>query len=472
MENARWRAGLFFVAMLGVVWLSGRESATAQVGGTGGGTTGSYLGISKYHTFGDAKFGAYFAASPSNDTGHNSDLAPITAEGQKLSGTFVEFTLQVSAFKPGAPPFLGPPANNSATITEIKVYILGGATPDDTMPDDASDQAFAAGPPAQKYRLATTYFEHDTDIVIRVTATFTFEHELYEGRTTTEFEYDENFTFRAWNLLQSGGTTVIYDEDLNPPAWVFDQVMSDISEASLTEMQTYGSAVNHGLDPSSVSSALNQTASQLVSKAVNATVMLGMLHGSLTEIGDSDVSEAFDHGDIQGAVQGKTSPGVPAFKFVAFWACSTFNLQGGSDWAGAYGIASPARAFLGFPYSILARCWTEEEWDDAEAAMEHDPWANNQTPFSRNVSHHVEIFMDHVSVGSTVGEARVIADGQVPMITVTEVLGQLYFDKVYSIVAGDYSTRLRYVYLTSAERQTIAGQSGSVDVPLIKLPIQ
>jgi hypothetical protein len=254
----------------------------------------------------------------------------------------------------------------------------------------------------------------------------------------------------------------------------YSATIAGVSSDSVDHFLAYltGGNLKHAADPSTNSSAMNQSASSIISKSLNSTVMLGVLHGSPTIISDSDMTGTFDHDDISAEVAAKVTPKIPGFNLVVYWACKTFNLNSGtSGWDDAYGISANYRAFMGYAQSIIALCWTEEEWDEAEAAGANNPY-DAQIAFSSDISDNVEILLDHLSVGLTIGEARVIAHNQIPMVEVVYLNGVPNFSKVASLVDGDYLTRLRYIYLSTAERETMANQSRSFDIPLVKLPIQ
>ncbi len=368
--------------------------------------------------------------------------------------------------KIGAPEIAPPPICNTSSITDIKVYILGNASPDDTLPSQFSDVDIIIGT-SRKYRLATTHFQHDSNINIRVTATFTFTHELYGGQTTTVIPYDGTFTFKAWNLLQTAGT----DADWVGGNWVYSSLFNRISRETLAHIHEQSTAVNYGLDPVTINGAMDQAWSDIVTRALPSTAFMGQLHGGLDYIHDSHASGGFGHWDIQQRIQAKPTGQNPAFNLIALWSCETFDLQA-SGWAGAYGIGVPARAYLGFGEVIFTACWTGDEWQAAINAGYSNPFAAG-IPVSSEIDDHTGFFMEHARMGVYAEEAAAIADSEIPMVNREFLgMGQYMYWKVPMNLAGDGYSRLRYIYLNGAERAAIDSLGGSIDLDLVKLPIQ
>jgi hypothetical protein len=152
---------------------------------------------------------------------------------------------------------------------------------------------------------------------------------------------------------------------------------------------------------------------------------------------------------------------------VFYWACETLAPGIGAAWPTAYGTAEPDRAYAGYTDPIMLQCWTEADWIVAQGLGFSDPYAAGMA-FSADVSDNVEITLNSLATGSTVHSAKVTAHNQVPMVR----LGGTAFFRIAADVVGDWETRIKYVYFSRAERAAMQATNRSIDLFLIKLPIQ
>jgi hypothetical protein len=422
---------------------------------------GGYSGITKYYDFGNARYGVSFA-------GTNTDGTNITALGQKLSGTMVEFVLTVSTLKIGVIPGQDPPpppVHDASTITNIKVYLLGGASQDDTLPSQFSDVDFPCGV-GQAYRLSSTYFQHGTAINIRVTATFSFQHPLYEGRTSTVINYDETFNFVAYNYLARVGTP--YKNVNGTPVW--DQTFNNVSTSILgqsTKLQ------NHLRNPSSVPTALALDKAALLPLTKPGTAFVSASHGDPSFVYDSyavtadanHVIQAVNQAGGEGVnveVAAKASPYIPGYNLLAFYACKTLLNGAGTNITSGFGITGLDRAHLGFDGKV--HNFLRQKSDGA-------------IDLSHTLDEHAYRLFTALSQGRTVGQALEDSQGQQETHepgdadTITYSGGQFVISRLPMKIVGDSLARTWFVYLTLQEREHLDNKGQTLDRHFVKLPV-
>lgn len=394
-------------------------------------------------------------------TGTNTDLRPITAEQQNLSGTNVNVNITVGSGYVAGPPN-GIPQVEDASVSEIEIYILSDATPDDILPAASNPQGSVVGS-TQSYRLATTYFEHDDPIRFRAKCTFTFTHSVWNGRTSTDVEFDEYLEFNAYNVLLPLAT------NLNG----IGQVDGDFQAAgdATTNAASTALSPSHLTEPGAGAPARSVSVDDLIAGLLrDSTVMAAFTHGFGSEGGGFEDSAGDNiwwneqiNIDVADRIATKVAAGVPGYTFVAFWSCASLQSVPGAPANNApssFGIGAADEAFVGFANVVSLDCWTASKWEQGTPSGAYDG----------DLSDHAAEFWLSVWEGATVREA--LDSANLDMMPhyydpVTQIASQLPMEE-----RGDELTRLIYVYLDADERALLGGNLEDIDVWLIKTPIQ
>lgn len=290
--------------------------------------------------------------------------------------------------------------------------------------------------------------------------------------SATNLLYEHTYSVTSHNVLQVLGT------DLNSSSQ-YDSVIEGASGAILNAA---ASAFEnpYTVVPTSATSAMNESASTLLPRVVQATVFVANVHGSPTSFMPDETSTVYfyappptppedDSDGINVRVDAKDVLGIPRHWLVAMWSCHT--LSSANHAPAAFRLIGPhpgfavlpGKAYLGFASSVNVGLWPKSTWD--LLARGESPDLNQFIPGGLKL--HAETLLSELSSGQVVLDALGASNALFPPVRIinnTIVLELM-------TLRGDGWTRSKGVYLTAEEAALLGGTPSTVMRDWVVLPV-